>query len=78
MASFLSRDHAFDQMVEIWKASRASKIEVHQHDKYNDDATMYSEDDSDYTSSSGYSYSEDEEDTANHLKSASANAIQGK
>jgi hypothetical protein len=57
-------------MVETWKASRASNsaIEVHQHMK-DDDATAFSEDDeSDYTSS-GYSYSEEEEDVTEMINS---------
>ncbi|EPB91494.1 hypothetical protein HMPREF1544_01625 [Mucor circinelloides 1006PhL] len=65
LASFLSRDQAYDQMVEIWKASRAnsSTIQVHASGFKNDDASEFSgSDDSDYTSSD-YSYSdEDEED----------------
>lgn len=67
MASFLSRDTAYDQMVEIWKQSRAntSQIEVHHHDKFNDDATAYSDEDneSDFTTSSGYSYTDEDEDS---------------
>lgn len=64
MASFLSRDQAYDQMVEIWKASRAnsSTIEVHASGFKDDDATEFSgSDDSDYTSSD-YSYSDEDEE----------------
>ncbi|KAK4522070.1 uncharacterized protein ATC70_004609 [Mucor velutinosus] len=65
LASFLSRDQAYDQMVEIWTASRASNstIQVHASGFKGDDATEFSaSDESDYTSSD-YSYSdEDEED----------------
>lgn len=63
MASFLSRDQAYDQMVEIWKASRAnsSTIEVHASGFKDDDATEFSgSDESDYTSSD-YSYSDEDE-----------------
>jgi hypothetical protein len=75
LASFLSRDQAFDQMVEIWKASRASTIEVLEHIK-DDDATAFSEDDeSDYTSS-GYSYSEDEDEVNTEMINSNIN--QGK
>ncbi|CEP08977.1 hypothetical protein [Parasitella parasitica] len=64
LASFLSRDQAYDQMVEVWKASRACKsaIEVHESGLKDDDATEFSgSDESDYTSSD-YSYSDQEED----------------
>ncbi|KAI8635948.1 hypothetical protein BD408DRAFT_487223 [Parasitella parasitica] len=64
LASFLSRDQAYDQMVEVWKASRASKsaIEVHESGLKDDDATEFSgSDESDYTSSD-YSYSDQDED----------------
>ncbi|KAF1803564.1 GRAM domain-containing protein [Mucor lusitanicus] len=53
LASFLSRDQAYDQMVEIWKASRAnsSTIQVHAGGFKGDDATEFSgSDESDYTS----------------------------
>lgn len=82
LASFLSRDQAFDQMVEVWKASRASStIEVH-HDKLKDDASSYSDNESDISSSSGYSYSddgdeEDEEDDTVNPTSVNTNQIQG-
>ncbi|KAL9548640.1 hypothetical protein MBANPS3_005595 [Mucor bainieri] len=60
---------AYDQMVEIWKASRAnsSAIQVHASGFKGDDATEFSgSDESDYTSSD-YSYSdEDEEDDELH------------
>lgn len=83
LASFLSRDQAFDQMVEVWKASRASStIEVH-HDKLKDDASSYSDNESDISSSSGYSYSddgdeEDEEDDTVNPTSVNTNQIQDK
>lgn len=81
LASFLSRDQAFDQMVDIWKSSRASStIEVH-HNKLKDDASSYSGNESDTSSSSGYSYSdddeEDEEDDTVNPTSVSTNQIQG-
>ncbi|GAN10517.1 hypothetical protein MAM1_0364c10058 [Mucor ambiguus] len=64
VASFLSRDQAYDQMVEIWKASRAnsSTIQVHASGFKGDDATEFSgSDESEYTSSD-YSYSDEDED----------------
>ncbi|KAG2229122.1 hypothetical protein INT48_005481 [Thamnidium elegans] len=41
LASFLSRDQAYDQMVELWKASRANSSTI--EPKHDDDATAYSE-----------------------------------
>ncbi|KAL0140368.1 hypothetical protein V8B55DRAFT_1506626 [Mucor lusitanicus] len=66
LASFLSRDQAYDQMVEIWE-SFSSTIQVHAGGFKGDDATEFSgSDESDYTSSD-YSYSdEDEEDDELH------------
>lgn len=65
-------------MIGVWKASRASTIEVH-HDKYNDDATAYSDDESGMSSSSGYSYSDDESEEEDLINQGnlSTNHIQG-
>lgn len=61
MASFLSRDQAFDQMVGIWKASRASTSSIEILHIKSDDMTVFSEDDESDYSSSGYSSSEEED-----------------
>ncbi|KAI8371250.1 GRAM domain-containing protein [Choanephora cucurbitarum] len=54
LASFLSRDQAFDQMVDIWKASRSQKKDIHHHFKADDDdVSTFSEDDFSSYSSDG-------------------------
>ncbi|KAI8380679.1 hypothetical protein BD560DRAFT_386826 [Blakeslea trispora] len=60
LASFLSRDQAYDQMIDIWKNSRANKPDIHQTHLKNDqdDASTFSEDD--FSSSSDDSYSDEE------------------
>lgn len=60
MASFLSRDQAFDQMVELWKASRANSSTM--ESKHDDDATAFSEEEDESDLTSDYSYTESEED----------------
>ncbi|GAA5801108.1 hypothetical protein HPULCUR_006550 [Helicostylum pulchrum] len=65
LASFLSRDQAYDQMVELWKASRANSSTMEA--KHDDDATAYSEEDDESDLTSDYSYTESEEDERNDL-----------
>lgn len=60
LGSFLSRDHAYDLAVKLWKASQVlnSNIDIH-HDKYKGDDDA--DDSTEFTSSDG-SYSGEEDD----------------